>query len=396
MVKLSGFDLLLKLHQSGQVSREQLLELVRGDARYEKTSKRIIYERVRWLKRQKFIREDGGRLQVDLSHGKTWDLLAFLYWSRLRGRDYNQLVNENAVRIFESVFEGAETLKKLTQETELSKPTALKYIQILEKSRFLRREREKPLMLKANINDHTLYYINYLELDLGKVQNRYPLPDLPEVHSRKLMRDLIRIHTYSTTVTEGNTCTEEDVDRIMKNQPVKLTPRETLEIINTERSVKKLLEYRGKEITEERIKKLHSILMNNLIEKIGEYHYGGKRIIGSRHKPPASVVEIESTMKGLINFIHKYIRKTNPLLLAPLVHFMFVNVHPFQDGNGRIARLIHSWILLKKNLPLFAYDPENRNRYFQLLEDARNIDATEFINFCNLEHQKVIRKYVGE
>ncbi|MCK4491666.1 MAG: Fic family protein, partial [Candidatus Altiarchaeales archaeon] len=355
MVKLSGFDLLLKLHQSRQksISREQLIELIRGDARYKKTSRRTIYERIRRLKKQRFIREEGNRLQADLSHGKTWDLLAFLYWSRLRDRDYNKLVNESTIRVFESVFRGAETLEKLMQETKLSKPTTLKYIQILEKNRFLRKEKKKPLILKANINDHTLYYINYLELDLGKIQNRYHLPNLPEIHSRRLMRDLIRIHTYSTTVTEGNTCTEEDVDRIMKNQPVKLTPRETLEIINTERSVEKLLEYQGKEITEERINKLHIILMNNLVEKPGEYHYGRKKIIGSTHKPPDSEVEIESTMKGLINFIHKYIRKTNPLLLAPLVHFMFVNIHPFQDGNGRIARLLHSWILLKKSLPLF-------------------------------------------
>jgi Fic family protein len=98
-------------------------------------------------------------------------------------------------------------------------------------------------------------------------------------------------------------------------------------------------------------------------------------------------------VKALISFTRKY-ASASPLLIAPLAHLMFASIHPFQDGNGRIARLLHSWILLKKNLPLFAYDPDKRNQYFNHLEEARNTDAWEFIKFCNTEHKKIIQKYV--
>ena len=83
----------------------------------------------------------------------------------------------------------------------------------------------------------------------------------------------------------------------------------------------------------------------------------------------------------------------NPFVQASLLHLLFVSIHPFQDGNGRIARLLHSWILLKNNLPLFAYDPDKRNQYFTLIEEARSVDAAEFIRFCITEHQHTIREH---
>jgi len=132
--------------------------------------------------------------------------------------------------------------------------------------------------------------------------------------------------------------------------------------------------------------------MNNLVDAPGEYYYGRKRIIGSTHKPPDSKEVVGSTMKALINFTNKY-AGLNPLLIAPIAHLLFVSIHPFQDGNGRIARLIHSWILLKKDLPLFAYNPDKRNHYFNLLEEARNTDIWGFIEFCNKEHKKILEKH---
>ena len=392
MVKFTKYDVLLKLNHSGKTGRGSFVKLIRGDARFEKVSEKAIYERIRSLKKEGYVTEKNGQLEVNAENPRVWDLLAFIYWSTLRNRDFNVLLGEGPVSLFGAVLCGCKTLGDLTKKLKKSKPTMLGHINTLVKNGFLRKTKEKPIILEVNLNDHTLYYINYMGLDFSPYCKEHPLESIAEVHSKKLMQDLIRVHTYSTTVTEGNTASEEDVQKVLDNQPVKLTPKEMLEIVNTEKAVENLLEHSSEGITEERILGLHAILMNNLVDTPGVYYYGRKRIVGSAHKPPDSKEVVDSAVKAIINFAGKY-ADTNPLYIAPMAHLMFVSIHPFQDGNGRMARLIHSWILLKKNLPLFAYDPYMKIQYFNLLEDSRNRDSWEFIKFCNSEHKKILKKH---
>ncbi len=393
MVKLTEYDVLLKLCHAGKIDRESFIKLVRGDARFEKITSGLVYARIRVLKNQRYVLEKCGLLEVNADNSRLWDMLAFIYWSILKNRDYNILLGKGVSTLFGAVLDGKKTLNDLMGQLKKSKPTTLRYVHILLENGFLSKVKEKPLILEVNINDHTLYYINHLELSFSEYEKEHPLEPMFEVHSEKLMQDLIRLHTYSTTVTEGNTAIEEDVQKVLENRPVKLTPHEVIEIVNTEKALERLLQYSKDDVSEEKLLALHAILMNNLVDKLGEYYYGRKRIIGSAHKPPDSREVVDSAVKALINFIRKY-ATSNPLFIAPLAHLMFVSIHPFQDGNGRMARLLHSWILLKKNLPLFAYDPDKRNQYFNLLEEARNTDSMEFIKFCNSEHKKIMQKHI--
>jgi len=392
MVKLTEYDVLLKLNNIGRIDRESFVKLVRGDARFEKINRGIIYARIRALKNQEYVIEKKSVLDVNSDNLQVWDLLAFICWSILKNRDYNALLDTGVAALFNAVLEGRKTLSELMVQLKKSKPTTLSYVNLLVGNGFLKKLKHKPLVLEANINDHTLYYINYLGLSFAEYEKEHLLEPIPEVHSKKLMQDLIRLHTYSTTVTEGNTATEEDVQRVLENMPVKLTPKEMMEILNTEKAVERLLQYSREDVTEEKLCELHEVLMSNIVNVPGKYYYGRKRIIGSAHKPPDSREVVESAVKALINFTNKY-AGINPLLIAPMVHLLFVSIHPFQDGNGRMARLLHSWILLKKDLPLFTYDPEKRNQYFNLLEEARNTDMWEFIEFCSREHNKILEKH---
>ena len=92
----------------------------------------------------------------------------------------------------------------------------------------------------------------------------------------------------------------------------------------------------------------------------------------------------------MFNFYEKYKDKIEPQILASLVHFLFVSIHPFIDGNGRVARLIHSFVLMKAGLPLFAFDPNHRNTYFSLLDKGRTESVEEFVQFCIDKHKELI------
>ncbi|HLD39341.1 MAG TPA: Fic family protein [archaeon] len=98
----------------------------------------------------------------------------------------------------------------------------------------------------------------------------------------------------------------------------------------------------------------------------------------------------DTELEELFNFYEKYKEQIEPQILAPLVHFLFVSIHLFIDGNGRVARLIHSFILMKAGMPLFAFDPDYRNIYFDLLDKGRAESVEEFVQFCIDRHRELI------
>jgi Fic family protein len=390
--RLSKYDVFLIIHSSEKIKRNDLFDHVRDDARFAQTGERPFKEIVRVLKNDRLIVESNDSLSVNPSNDKTWDLLAFIYWSRLRGRDYDALLDEDVVKVFRAVYLGSTNLKEIVAATALSKPTVSKMLGLLADSGLIEATGKRPAAFKALITDHCVFYINLLNLPLNNAFIGYCPPKIRRIHSKKLVEELIRLHTYSSTVTEGNTASEDDVDKVFSDLPVKLTAREVMEIVNTRAAVVNLFKFKESRITEERIKELHGILMNRLIDSAGRYYYARKRIVGSDHKPPGSKEEIDASMNAFVNFINKYFKETDPLILAPLAHLVFVSIHPFQDGNGRLARLLHSWILIKKDLPLFAYDPQKKIEYFTYIDQARKKDAFNFVEFCNREQMNIIEK----
>jgi Fic family protein len=60
--------------------------------------------------------------------------------------------------------------------------------------------------------------------------------------------------------------------------------------------------------------------------------------------------------------------KYPPLLLAAVIHNQFENIHPFQDGNGRVGRLLLNNILLKHSLPPVDIEFRNRAEYYRSLQ----------------------------
>ncbi|MDP2841349.1 MAG: Fic family protein, partial [Candidatus Methanoperedens sp.] len=113
-------------------------------------------------------------------------------------------------------------------------------------------------------------------------------------------------------------------------------------------------------------------------------------IMGSKLKLPSTSKEIEYLMMSLISYYHLNKNHIHPLILGSIFHFLFVSIHPFKDGNGRAARLIHSFILLKSGYPIFAFNPEKKYEYFNYLEKGRESDVSDFVRFIIDEHRKIL------
>jgi fido (protein-threonine AMPylation protein) len=289
------------------------------------------------------------------------------------------------------VFEANQiSLQELMKKKGLSKPTVLKITDLLEKARLIKTVKRKPKIVSINLNDASFFYANFLDLSFDSFQKTFTFPNIKKIESKRISEQLIRLHAYSTTVTEGNTATEDDVRKIFDNHPVKLTPREITEILNARRAIDHLYEICNNDVSLFELKKIHEILMDNLVENAGEFFYGTKRVIGSETRFPTAKEEIDIMIISLLSFWNKNIRALNPLLLGTLVHFMFVTIHPFADGNGRVARLLHSWVLLKSKLPLFVYHVNKKNTYFDLIERGRKESIDNFVKFCSDEYSNCL------
>lgn len=107
-----------------------------------------------------------------------------------------------------------------------------------------------------------------------------------------------------------------------------------------------------------------------------------------KYCPP---LQVDSEMDKLIQ-IHSELweKKTNPVIIAAWAHHAFTLIHPFQDGNGRIARLIASLTLIRGNLFPFTVKRDEKVKYINALESADNNNPQELVSFfCNIQKRNI-------
>ncbi len=134
--------------------------------------------------------------------------------------------------------------------------------------------------------------------------------------------------------------------------------------------------------------KAHGILMDGLLERPGQWRKGavgiqkGEEI--SHVAPPAS--RVPGIMRDLFAFL-KAEKDASMAILSCVFHYEVAFVHPFPDGNGRIARLWQS-AMLRRHHPAFAYVPvesvvrQRQQEYYLALESSDKAgDSTSFIEF---------------
>ncbi|MDE2889835.1 MAG: Fic family protein [Gemmatimonadota bacterium] len=91
----------------------------------------------------------------------------------------------------------------------------------------------------------------------------------------------------------------------------------------------------------------------------------------------------------------------HPIVIAATFHYRFVRIHPFDDGNGRMARLLMNMILIKHDYTAAIVPIQERNRYIESLVQAdKSEDLTEFISYvagcCEYTLKHLLRAARGE
>lgn len=208
----------------------------------------------------------------------------------------------------------------------------------------------------------------------------------------KALRQIATIESIgSSTRIEGATLTDEEVKKLLSNIKItKFKTRDEQEVVGYYDALETIHEnYPEIDLTENTIKQLHGILLKHcnkdgrhrgsyksLSNKVvANYPDGTKRIIFNTTEPHL----VEPQMRDLVKWTKSELKKNeiHPLIVIGVFIYEFLSIHPFQDGNGRLSRLLTTLLLMKKDYQFIQYVSfENliehkKKEYYQALMDGQ-------------------------
>jgi len=229
---------------------------------------------------------------------------------------------------------------------------------------------------------------------ISKKQILDSLRPFPNDVLAKLKEQMSLEWTFNSNAIEGNTLTLQETEIVLKRGITigNKNLREHFEALNHDEAIKFLESFveKKEQFTIDTIKTLHKIVMKNINDYgSGSFRKTNVKITGAVHIPPEAF-KIENEMQKLIEWYNENKNTISPFELASWLHYHFVWIHPFIDGNGRVARLLMNLTLIRSNYSIAIIPPLLRGEYISALEHAHE-DVTEFCEFiahCVLETQK--------
>ena len=224
----------------------------------------------------------------------------------------------------------------------------------------------------------------------------------PNVSKKNKAKDIILLDAYHSATIEGARTTVDNVKRVFAEPKSK----DDKMVVNTVKACDYAYQTM---ISESNIRELWNIIVEDVCEnesKAGTLYRDGMVYIGSESEiihVPAAVEQIEQMMNQLFQLARE--SALDSLIKAFILHFYFVYIHPFCDGNGRTARVMTSSYLYHQgydkmmHLPLSRTVNENLSGYYGSLKDSeweyeengvRYLDITPFVSYMLEMFEKCI------
>lgn len=204
----------------------------------------------------------------------------------------------------------------------------------------------------------------------------------------QLKREALIRMVHTSTSIEGNLLAEHQVDRVLSGMTVAADDRSIREVKNYQNAVKEVekLAKEKKDLSTDLILDLHAISMKGLLpeEKLGKFRTGEIYVVDDngdgtedvRYQGPKAE-DLKRLIKEMVDWYKKATEKEqlHPVVKAGILHLQFVSIHPFPDGNGRMARLLTQFSLYRDNwdfrkiIVLEEFYNKDRQQYY----DAENI-----------------------
>ena len=210
------------------------------------------------------------------------------------------------------------------------------------------------------ISDQMLGYVASISEKIGRISGRGELESKPHLRRNNLVRSI-----HSSLRIEANSLSLDEVRDVINGHVIAGDQKEIQEVRNAYAAYEKIGEIDPFSVKD--LKKIHGIMTFRTVGESGTFRKGEEGVFfGDKCifvAPPPNMVP------GLVNDLFSWMKKNDgkihPLIMASVFHYEFVFIHPFADGNGRMARLWHTILLSRWNKE-FEYIPlESQIERFQ-------------------------------
>ncbi len=202
-----------------------------------------------------------------------------------------------------------------------------------------------------------------------------------------LQRETAARLAHSSTAIEGNPLTLPEVEALSRGEEISAREKDKQEVLNYFAAMRWLWGRKsGDTVTERDVLHLHKLLTQKILPVGQSVHYKTRpnRVVNARGvtvytpPPPAQVPLLTRELLSWLNSpeSHGY----HPILVSAVAHHRMVSIHPFADGNGRLARSLGVQLLYTRGFDthhLFALDEyfeHDRMKYYEKIQQARELD----------------------
>ena len=198
----------------------------------------------------------------------------------------------------------------------------------------------------------------------------------------KSLRDQLRIlHTYHSNAIEGNSLTLKET-RLVLEDGITIggkSLRDHLEATNNAKAFEWVWDLAKSRLRLDHslLQGLHGMVTQGILDSAGQYRMQQVWIGGARHIPPkaTNVIPLLDSLFADLPTIQE------PVLQSIYLHHRLAYVHPFLDGNGRVARLAANLALMSARYPPIVFRVSDRLRYYRHLQAADDGKLQPFARF---------------
>lgn len=212
--------------------------------------------------------------------------------------------------------------------------------------------------------------------------------DYSDLEKRPHLRRNNRIRSvYSSLAIEANSLSQEEVRAVIDGKIVLGPQREIREVQNAYNAYEMIGKFNPYSVRD--LKKLHGVMINLLLEESGTFRTGEEGVFDGKKcifmAPPARLVH--ELTENLFAWLNESKNTIHPLIASGVFHYEFVFIHPFSDGNGRMARLwqtalLTEWENFFRYLPVESQIQKFQSDYYKAIADSHKTGKSNiFVEF---------------
>ena len=241
------------------------------------------------------------------------------------------------------------------------------------------------------ITNEILAYVSSISEKVGRISAISNLESKPHLRRNNRIKSI-----HSSLKIEANSLSLGQVRDVINGKMVLGEQKEIQEVKNAYAAYERFSEIQPFSIKS--IKLFHGIMTKYVVEESGDFRRGEEGVFNGDEcifmAPPARFVP--QLMDDLFTWMKEEKNNVHPLIMSSVFHYEFVFIHPFADGNGRMARLWHTAMLAKWK-PVFEYIPiesqieKFQNEYYEAIAQCHvDGESTLFIEFMLSQIDKVL------